>query len=194
MLADGLAGTPGQRVTRVEPGIEVTGPPAGFGPVWRTTWTTVLTPTHDGHHRFSLAVAGRGSLYLDGALAAAGARKAIDFIDGPPYALQAAVDLVAGDPLTIRVEYETGPRFEVAEFGLRPEVRLGWQPPDRLIGDAAAVAARCDAAVVIVNQASGESASTSSRWPCPATKTGSSPRSRTATPGSSSCSTRRARS
>ena len=65
-------------------------------------------------------------------------------------------DLVAGQPLTIRVEYETGPALEVAEFGLRPEVRLGWQPPDRLIGDAAAVAARCDAAVVIVNQASGE--------------------------------------
>ena len=154
--ADGPAGTPGQRVTRVEPGIEVTGPPAGFGPVWRATWTTVLTPTHAGHHRFSLAVAGQGSLYLDGALAAAGAREAIGFIDGPAYALQAAVDLVAGQPLTIRVEYETGPALEVAEFGLRPEVRLGWQPPDRLIGDAAAVAAGCDAAVVIVNQASGE--------------------------------------
>ena len=66
------------------------------------------------------------------------------------------MDLVAGQPLTIRVEYETGPVFYVAQFGLRPEVRLGWQPPDRLIGDAAAVAARCDAAVVIVNQASGE--------------------------------------
>ena len=131
-------------------------PPAGFGPQWRATWTTVLTPARDGHHRFSLAVAGQGSLYLDGALAAAGAREAIRFIDGPSYALQAAVNLVAGQPLTIRVEYETGPALEVAEFGLRPEVRLGWQPPDRLIGDAAAVAAECDAAVVIVNQASGE--------------------------------------
>jgi beta-glucosidase len=153
---DGPAGTPGQRVTRVEPGIEVTGPPAGFGPVWWATWTTVLTPAHAGHHRFSLAVAGQGSLYLDGALAAAGAREAIGFIDGPAYALQATVDLVAGQPLTIRVEYETGPALEVAEFGLRPEVRLGWQPPDSLIGDAATLAARCDAAVVIVNQASGE--------------------------------------
>jgi beta-glucosidase len=153
---DGPPDTPGKRVTRLEPGLETTSPPAGFGPQWRATWTTVLTPAHDGHHRFSLAVAGHGALYLDGALAAAGAREAIHFIDGPSYALQAAVDLAAGQPLTIRVEYETGPALEVAEFGLRPEVRLGWQPPDSLIGDAAAAAARCDAAVVIVNQASGE--------------------------------------
>jgi beta-glucosidase len=153
---DGPAGTPGKRVTRVEPGIEATEPPAGFGPGWRATWTTVLTPDQDGHHRFSLAVAGKSSLYLDGALVAAGAREAIRFIDGPSYALQAVVRLVAGQPLTIQVEYETGPALAVAEFGLRPEVRLGWQPPDSLIDEAAAMAAQCDAAVVIVNQASGE--------------------------------------
>jgi beta-glucosidase len=150
---DSFAGTP---VTRIEPGLEGTEPPAGFGPQWRASWTTVLTPTQDGHHRFSLSVAGRGSLYLDGALVAQGAREAIHFIDGPSYALQAVIDLNAGQPLTIRVEYETGPALEVAEFGLRPEVRLGWQPPDRLLADAAAMAGRCDAAVVIVNQASGE--------------------------------------
>ncbi len=153
---DGPAGTPGKRVTRVEPGIEATEPPAGFGPQWRAAWTTVLTPTQDGHPRFSLAVAGQSSLYLDGALVAAGAREAIRFIDGPSYALQAVVQLVAGQPLTIRVEYETGPALAVAEFGLRPEVRLGWQPPDSLIDEAAAMAAQCVAAVVIVNQASGE--------------------------------------
>ena len=153
---DGPAGTPGKRVTRVEPGIEATEPPAGFGPQWRVTWTTVLTPTQAGHHRFSLAAAGQSSLYLDGALVAAGAREAIRFIDGPSYALQAVVHLVAGQPLTIQVEYETGPALAAAEFGLRPEVRLGWQPPDSLIDEAAAVAAQCDAAVVIVNQASGE--------------------------------------
>ena len=116
----------------------------------------MLTPAQDGHHRFSLAVAGKSSLYLDGALVAEGAREAIRFIDGPSYALQAVVHLVAGQPVTIRVEYETGPALVVEEFGLRPEVRLGWQPPDSLIDDAAALAARCDAAVVIVNQASGE--------------------------------------
>jgi beta-glucosidase len=153
---DGSPCAPGQRVTRVEAGLETADPPAGFGPQWRATWTTVLTPAHDGHHRFSLAVAGRGALYLDGALAVAGAREAIEFMDGPPYALQAAVDLVAGQPLTIRVEYETGPALDVAQFGLRPEVRLGWQPPDSLIGDAATLASQSDAAVVIVNQASGE--------------------------------------
>jgi len=153
---DGPAQTPGKRVTRVEPGIEGADPPAGFGPQWRATWTTVLTPAQDGYHRFSLAVAGTSSLYLDGALVAEGAREAIRFFDGPSYALQAIVSLVAGQPLTIRVEYETGPALEVAEFGLRPEVRLGWQPPDGLIDDAAAVAAQCGAAVVIVNQASGE--------------------------------------
>jgi len=153
---DGPAETPGKRVTRVEPGIEATGPPAGFGPQWRATWTTVLTPDHDGHHRFSLAVAGNSSLYLDGALVTAGAREAIRMIDGPSYALQAVVHLIAGRPVTIRVEYETGPALVVEEFGLRPEVRLGWQPPDSLIDDAATMAAQCDAAVVIANQASGE--------------------------------------
>jgi beta-glucosidase len=116
----------------------------------------VLTPAQDGHHRFSLAVAGKSSLYLDGALVAAAAREAIRMIDGPSYALQAVIPLVAGQPVTIRVEYETGPALAVEQFGLRPEVRLGWQPPDSLIDDAAALAARCDAAVVIVNEASGE--------------------------------------
>jgi beta-glucosidase len=153
---DGATATPGKCVTRIEPGIEATDPPAGFGPQWRATWTTVLTPAQDGHHRFSLAVAGKGSLYLDGALMATAAREAIRMIDGPSYALQAVVRLVAGQPVTIRVEYETGPALAVEEFGLRPEVRLGWQPPDSLIDDAAAMAAQCDAAVVIVNQASGE--------------------------------------
>ena len=153
---DGSAATPGKRVTRIEPGIAATDPPAGFGPQWRATWTTVLTPAQDGHHRFSLAVAGKSSLYLDGALMATAAREAIRMIDGPSYALQAVVHLVAGQPVTIRVEYETGPALAVEEFGLRPEVRLGWQPPDSLIDDAAAMAAQCDAAIVIVNQASGE--------------------------------------
>jgi beta-glucosidase len=153
---DGSGQAPGKRVTRVEPGIEGTDPPAGFGPEWRATWTTVLTPAQDGYHRFSLAVAGRSTLYLDGALVAEGTREAIRFIDGPSYALQAVAPLTAGQPVTIRVEYETGPAIVAAEFGLRPEVRLGWQPPDSLIADAAALAAGCDAAVVIVNQASGE--------------------------------------
>jgi beta-glucosidase len=153
---DGPVERPGKRITRTEPGIDVTEPPAGFGPQWHASWTTVLTPAQDGHHRFSLAVAGKGSLYLDGALVAEGAREAIRFIDGPSYALQAAVPLVAGRPVTIRVEYETGPALSVEEFGLRPTVQLGWQPPDSLVDDAAALAAGCDAAVVIVNQASGE--------------------------------------
>ena len=84
--ADGPGQTPGKRVTRIEPGLEATEPPVGFGPQWRATWTTVLKPAHDGDHRFSLAVAGKSSLYLDGALVAEGAREAIRFIDGPSYA------------------------------------------------------------------------------------------------------------
>ena len=136
--------------------MDMTEPPAGFGPQWRATWTTVLTPAQDGHHRFSLAVAGQGSLYLDGELVAEAAREAIHFIDGPSYALQAVIPLAAGQPVTIRVDDETGPAITAAEFGLKPEIRLGWQPPDSLIDDAAALAARCDAAIVIVNQASGE--------------------------------------
>ena len=154
--ADGPGQSPGKRVSRIEPGIEGTDPPTGFGPQWRATWTTVLTPAQDGYHRFSLAVAGQGSLYLDGVPVAEGSREAIRFGDGPAYALQAVVPLVAGQPVAIRVEYETGPAVDMAEFGLRPMVRLGWQPPDSSIDDAAALAARCDAAVVLVNQAAGE--------------------------------------
>jgi len=153
---DGPGQTPAKRVTRIEPGIEGTDPPGAFGPQWRASWTTVLTPAQDGYHRFSLAVAGKGSLYLDGALVAEGTREAIRFVDGPSHALQAVVPLVAGQPVTVRVEHETGPALTVAEFGMRPAVRLGWQPPDSLIDDAAALAAQCDAAVVIVNQTSGE--------------------------------------
>ena len=68
---DGPGQTPGKRVTRIEPGIEGTDPPAGFGPQWRATWTTVLTPAHDGHHRFSLAVAVQ-ELALSGRCAGSG--------------------------------------------------------------------------------------------------------------------------
>ena len=124
-FADGPGQTPGKRDTRIEPGLEATEPPVGFGPQWRATWTTVLKPAHDGYHRFSLAAAGKSSLYLDGALVAEGLREAIRFIDGPSYAPQAVIPLITGQPVTIRVKYETGPAIALVLQVWYPGEQLG---------------------------------------------------------------------
>ena len=85
----------------------------------------MLKPAHDGYHRFSLAAAGKSSLYLDGALVAEGLREAIRFIDGPSYAPQAVIPLITGQPVTIRVKYETGPAIALVLQVWYPGEQLG---------------------------------------------------------------------
>ncbi len=148
-------GTPVER-HRVITQVEVPNTPDGVAGYWTATLRTLLTSSVDGWHRLSLLVAGHASLSVDGETLMTGAREAHKFIGGPHYPIQALVDLRAGEPRLVEVTYELGPGIELAEFGLRPGVRLGWQLPDRLREEAAEVAAGCDAAIVIVNTASGE--------------------------------------
>jgi beta-glucosidase len=140
----------------VRPAVDFRGGADDVRGAWPRRWTADLTSERSGPHRLSLALTGRARVVLDGRVVLAGAREAARFIAGPAYPLQAVVDLQAGRPARLEIDYEVGPGILIAEFRLGPELRLGWQPPDSLLDEAAAAATSADAAVVIVNAASGE--------------------------------------
>ena len=70
--------------------------------------------------------------------------------------MQVVVDLEAFVPALLQIDFEPGPAIVISPMGLGPTLRLGWQTPDDLLDRAAATAADCDAAVVLVNMACGE--------------------------------------
>ncbi|MGB4890367.1 MAG: glycoside hydrolase family 3 C-terminal domain-containing protein [Propionicimonas sp.] len=123
---------------------------------WPRRWRTRLVSGVTGSHRLSLLVGGRATVHLAGQRIMVGSREAEQFLHGPRYPLQAVVDLTAGEPVQLEIDYEPGPAITIPPMGLGPTLRLGWQPPDDLIAQAVAAAARCDAAVVVVTMASGE--------------------------------------
>jgi beta-glucosidase len=112
--------------------------------------TAVFTPAESGPHRFTLGQSGKARVALDG----------ITVLDGfavpPPLGdryfgvvsddLEADVDLVAGQPVEVAVEYSSeGSTFlRGVLVGCRPAA-----PPD-LLDRAVAAAARADVALVIV--------------------------------------------
>ncbi|MEN0071525.1 MAG: glycoside hydrolase family 3 C-terminal domain-containing protein, partial [Propionicimonas sp.] len=112
--------------------------------------------TETGPHRLSLSVGGRARLGVDGSTVLVGSREAEQFLHGPRYPLQAVVELVAGEPVDLELDFLPGPAITIPPLGLGPTLRLGWQPPSGLIDEAVVAASRADAAVVLVNQASGE--------------------------------------
>jgi len=146
----------GDRWLEVLPGIDHAVDTANPAARWPARWRGRLTSTATGPHRLSLALGGRATLRLDGRTVLVGSREAEQFIHGPLYPLQAVVDLVAGEPVSLEIEYLPGPAITIPPMGLGPTLRLGWQPPSGLVEEAVAVASRADAAVVLVNQASGE--------------------------------------
>lgn len=146
----------GDTWTETVPAIDVAVDPAAPLARWPRSWRTRLTPRHTGRHRFSLDLGGRASLTIDGRTVLAGAREASPFIHGPHVPMQAVVDLVAARPVDLEVTFEPGPAVVIPPMGIAPRLQLGWQAPDDLIERAVAVAAECDAAVVFVNQTSGE--------------------------------------
>jgi beta-glucosidase len=148
--ADGVAHT------QVWPAVNFKGGADDVRGAWPRRWTADLTSDRSGPHRLSLALTGRARVTLDGRVVLAGAREGARFIAGPAYPVQAVVDLEAGTPARLEIDYEVGPGILIPEFGLGPELRLGWQQPDSLLDEAAAAAAGADAAVVLVNAASGE--------------------------------------
>lgn len=123
---------------------------------WPRHWHTSITPTRTGAHRFSLALGGRATLRFDGQIVLVGSREAERFIVGPATPLQLRVELTAGVPVDLEIDYEPGPAVVVPPMGLGPTLRLGWQEPDGLMEEAVALAARCDVAVVLATMASSE--------------------------------------
>jgi beta-glucosidase len=144
-----FAGAPA--LTRIDPTIDLAAAPAGVGALWSARWTGNLTPPESGLYRFSLMQAGIARLYIDGRLVAAAYREGTQFVAGPRYPVQSAVQLTAGQPVSIRIEYTSKAQL----FGA--QIHLAWQPPSQSGIPAAVAAARgADAAIVIVNNAQGE--------------------------------------
>ncbi len=146
----------GRTWTEVAPVIDHAADPGAPLRRWPSRWSTRLTPQLSGRHRFSLDLGGRASVTIDGRTVMVGSREASPFLHGPHVPLQAVVDLGAGEPVDVEITYEPGPAIAIPPMGIGPVLRLGWQEPDDLIERAASTAAGCDAAIVLVNMASGE--------------------------------------
>ncbi|HEY6708083.1 MAG TPA: glycoside hydrolase family 3 C-terminal domain-containing protein [Actinomycetota bacterium] len=145
-------------LTVVVPTVEVPTTPEGLtAPVWSARWTGTITPAVDGPHRFTVLAAAITRLEIDGRLVAAGEREFGQVFDGPPLPVGGKVDLRAGGPAAIRLDYSSATAWPVIEPGVGGgNVRLGWQPPDTRIQEAARLAAESDVAVVVASTAVGE--------------------------------------
>jgi beta-glucosidase len=139
-----LSGTP--VITRVDPTLDVTATPPELTEPWSGRWTGTFTPTVSGLQRLSLSGNGTARLYVDDELVLT-ASNSLNI---------AAVDLPAGQPVAIRVEYLAKSPFP----GLLPvRLQLGWSPPDPAQWQAAIEAARAaDVAVVFVTDIRTEGA------------------------------------
>ncbi|MFT3889470.1 MAG: glycoside hydrolase family 3 C-terminal domain-containing protein [Arachnia sp.] len=123
---------------------------------WPRRWRTRLVAERTGTHRLSLAVGGRAIVTIDGAPVLSGEREAEQFLHGPHYPVQAVVHLEAGRAVDLAIDLDRGPSIVIPPMGLGPCLRLGWQPPDGMLDEAAQAAADAEAAVVFVNAAAGE--------------------------------------
>lgn len=144
------SGTPVLRRTDATVDFAVT-PDEGLPEIWSATWTGTLMPAADGLHRFSLLPAGTAKLTIDGVTVVFGTRHCRRFFLGTyDYPLQGTIELTAGRPVTVELEY-TNATADTNTCGLT----LGWQP-DSLIPAAVETARAADAAVVVVNRIAGE--------------------------------------
>ncbi|HEY1448240.1 MAG TPA: glycoside hydrolase family 3 C-terminal domain-containing protein [Caulobacteraceae bacterium] len=118
-------------------------------------WTGWLWPERDGRHEFALRAPGAGRLLLDGRMLIDEATPAVhDNLDvggmSAPRRI-AVADVIAGRGYPLTIEYirpqETGAiAWEYVGIGVRQ--------PTGSIDEAAALAARCDAAIVVIGAAS----------------------------------------
>jgi beta-glucosidase len=145
----GSSGAPA--LTKVDPNLDLTSAPAGIGPNWSARWTGTLTPTESGLYRFTLSEAGIATLKIAGQTFGPAYREATQLAAGPHYVLQGTVQLNAGQPVPIEIDYSNdGDLFS-------NEVHFGWQTPLQSgIPAAAAAARRADVAIVFANDAQGE--------------------------------------
>jgi beta-glucosidase len=138
-------------LTRVDPAVDLSGPPAQTGALWSAKWTGTLTPNQSGLYRFSLAESGIATLKIAGHTFGPAYREATQFLVGPHYVLQGTVRLTAGTPVPVEIDYSS-------ISGLfSQEIHFGWQTPSHSGIPAAVAAARhADAAIVFANDAQGE--------------------------------------
>ena len=129
-------------------------------------WSGWFWPDRDGRHEVSLRAPGEMRVWLDGAplidAATPGAPDKLDLGGGAAPRKTASVELAAGRGYPIKVEYVRAlpSRAEQAASGdAEPAlaweyVSLGVRAPRGSIAEAAALAASCDAAVVVIGSAS----------------------------------------
>ena len=132
---------------------DVAGLPADNG--WSVRYTTRLTPTKSGVHKFSLHGSGSARLVIDGV--ERGHFELADFGSQ----VYANVALLAGKPIDIRIDYTPSAALRpmrMSQFGMDMglTLRFGYAPPDDLIAQAAKAAKSADVAVVFVGQLEGE--------------------------------------
>jgi beta-glucosidase len=138
-------------ITEVDPTVDLTSPPSGVAPSWSAKWTGTLTPTETGLYRFTISEAGLATLKIAGQTFGPAYREATQFVVGPHYVLQGTVQLTAGTPVPVEIDYSS-------QYGLfSHEIHFGWQTPSQSGIPAAVAAARnADVAVVFANDAQGE--------------------------------------
>ncbi|NTW38497.1 MAG: beta-glucosidase [Cellulomonadaceae bacterium] len=163
LLPDG--GGPGVQVTwtgadsvtsAIAPRIDFSRTVGELSQPWPSRWSTHLVSDTSGRHRLSLAVGGRATVRLDGRTVMEGERELEQFIAGPPMPLQCVVELEAGVPVPLEIDYDFGPAIVVPPEGLGPSLRLGWDKPTARIEEAVRAAAEADVAIVFVNAVCGE--------------------------------------
>jgi beta-glucosidase len=119
---------------------------------------TVYRPTSSGRARLGFASSKHCRVYLDGELVLdeqpemVGTDLGAALLDPPSATVE--IDLVEGVPVTIRAQVELSSVAAANEFSGAAAVTVGFAPqeadPDELIAKAAAAAARCDVALVVV--------------------------------------------
>jgi beta-glucosidase len=135
-------------VSRVEPYVDQNAlPPAGVdsSQTYTVRWTGTLTPNTTGSYSLDLTTYHKGTLYLNGTEVLSNSGSF------PASTTSTTVNLTAGTPYTIRVDYSaTG-------MGL---AELGWQPPagadNPLIDNAVRKAKNADVAVVFAGDETAE--------------------------------------
>jgi beta-glucosidase len=138
-------------LTQVDPTVDLTAPPSGVGPQWSARWTGTLTPSESGLYRFTIREAGLATVKVAGQTFGPAYREATQFIVGPNYVLQGTVQLTAGVPVPVEIDYSS-------RYGLfSHEIHFGWQPPSQSgIPSAVSAARNADVAIVFANDAQGE--------------------------------------
>ena len=101
-------------------------------------------PPRSGYYRFSVELAGKARLWIGG-------KRIVNvrYADFGTTA-QPLVHLRAGHPVSVRLQYSSDRSLPGGD------IHLGWQAPNGMRRHAARVAARSDAAVVFVNDSTGE--------------------------------------